>query len=143
GVAGKNLLVEGPISAGRSTISIDLLRLSRCQVMPNSSHNLLHYLRMAVGAYREDARTDAELLARFAETRDEVAFAALVWRHGALVWGTCRRILGNTPDAEDAFQTTFLDLARQADCSSVKSLAGWLHQVARRIALQVQLGTRR
>src|SRR5215831_13763087 len=111
--------------------------------MPNSSRSLLHYLRIAVGACREDTRHDAELLVRFAETRDEMAFASLVWRHGALVWGTCRRILGNTPDAEDAFQATFLTLAREAGCSSVESLAGWLHQVARRTAMRVQSGARR
>jgi RNA polymerase sigma factor (sigma-70 family) len=111
--------------------------------MPNSSHSLLHYLRIAVGAYREDARNDTELLAHFADTRDEMAFAVLVWRHGTLVWGTCRRILGNTPDAEDAFQATFLDLAREAGRSPVKNLAGWLHQVARRTALDLRSKTRR
>jgi RNA polymerase sigma factor (sigma-70 family) len=106
--------------------------------MPSSTHSLLHYLRMAVGIWREDARNDADLLARFAETRDEVAFAVLVWRHGALVWGTCRRILGDTPDAEDAFQATFLKLAREARQFPVTSFAGWLHQVGRRIALNVR-----
>src|SRR5262245_49700849 len=98
--------------------------------MANSSHNLLHYLRVAMGACRVDSRNDAELLARFAETREEMAFASLVWRHGTLVWGTCQHILGDTPDAEDAFQATFLTLARKAAQGSIMSLAGWLHHVA-------------
>jgi RNA polymerase sigma factor (sigma-70 family) len=111
--------------------------------MPSSPYTLLHYLRMAVGACREDARSDTELLARFAETRDEMAFAVLVWRHGTLVWGTCRRILGDTPDAEDAFQATFLDLAREAGRSPIRSFAGWLHQVARRTAIDLRSKSRR
>src|SRR5262249_52243048 len=95
------------------------------------------------GACREDARNDAELLARFAETRDEVAFAVLVWRYGTLVWGTCRRILGDTPDAEDVFQATFLTLVREAGRYTVKSLASWLHQVARRTAMNAHSKSRR
>src|SRR5262245_61794454 len=111
--------------------------------MPNSPHNLLQYLRMAVGFWREDARSDAELLARFAETRDETAFAVLVGRHGALVWGTCRRILGSTLDAEDAFQATFLKLAHEAGRFPVTSLVGWLHQVTRRIAIDIRSKSQR
>src|SRR5262249_33434852 len=122
---------------------VDPLRLAECQGMPNSSHSLLNYLRVIVGAWREDARTDAELLVRFAEARDETAFTTLVWRHGALVWGTCRRILGDTPDAEDAFQATFLSLARTVGLCAVESLPSWLHQVARRAALDVESGAQR
>src|SRR5262249_25222802 len=114
-----------------------------CPGMPNSSHNLLHYLRIAVGACREDARNDAELLARFAQTRDEMAFASLVWRHAALAWGTCQRILGDTPDDEDAFQATFLTLARKAGQFPIKSLAGWLHHVAQQTAMNVRSKSQR
>src|SRR5262245_36840512 len=111
--------------------------------MPSMSHNLLNYLRIMVGAWRDDPRDDATLLARFARYRDEAAFTTLVGRHGALVWGTCRRILGDTPDTEDAFQTTFLALAREASRLPVESLAGWLHQVARRNALDLQSKSQR
>src|SRR5262245_29509776 len=111
--------------------------------MPSMSHNLLNYLRVMVGAWRDDPRNDAELMARFAQTRDEAAFTALVGRHGALVWGTCRRILGDTPDTEDAFQATFLALARKAGRFPVESLAGWLHQVARQTAMDVRSKSQR
>jgi RNA polymerase sigma factor (sigma-70 family) len=83
--------------------------------------------------------TDPQLLARFAAARDEAAFAALVQRHGPMVLAVCRRVLGHYQDAEDAFQATFLVLARKAD-SVVKrdSLGCFLHQVAYRIALEAR-----
>lgn len=78
---------------------------------------------------------DADLLARFAKTRDAAAFELLVWRHGAMVLGTCRRMLRHEQSAEDAFQTVFLILAKKA--GSVRTqLAGWLHTTARRVCLR-------
>jgi RNA polymerase sigma factor (sigma-70 family) len=82
---------------------------------------------------------DTDLLYRYAATGDEAAFEVLVWRHGPMVLGVCRRLLGCNADAEDAFQATFLTLVRKA--RSVRegaALAGWLFRVAYRIALSVR-----
>jgi RNA polymerase sigma factor (sigma-70 family) len=90
--------------------------------------------------------TDAALLARFIASGDGDAFAALVRRHGALVLGTCRRRLGVGPDADDAFQATFLVLAKKAGkIRKREALASWLHGVAHFVSrnLQTQLARRR
>ncbi|MFO0950534.1 MAG: sigma-70 family RNA polymerase sigma factor [Isosphaeraceae bacterium] len=81
---------------------------------------------------------DATLLERFARSGDAAAFAALVDRHGPAVLSACRAVLGHHgPDVEDAFQATFLVLARKAgSLRNAGSLGGWLHRVARRVALQ-------
>src|SRR5262245_19350768 len=95
--------------------------------------DLIARLRHGVG----DAAglSDAQLLTRYTAYRDEAEFELLVWRHGGLVLGAARRLLRDDVDAEDAFQATFLTLARKA--GSVRrgeALAAWLHQVACRIA---------
>ena len=78
---------------------------------------------------------DAVLVARFAATRDEAAFEVLVRRHGAMVLAACRRVLGHTEDAEDAFQAAFLVLARKAaHVRRGTAVPAWLHRVAVRIA---------
>lgn len=80
---------------------------------------------------------DQELLAQFAADRDEAAFAELVYRHGPMVLGACRRILRESHDAEDTFQATFLVLARKAAAlDGRRPLAGWLYTVARNLALK-------
>lgn len=80
--------------------------------------------------------TDAELLFCFVEHRSEEAFRQLVDRHGGLVAAVSRRILWHEQDVEDAFQATFLVLVRRAEqVRNRESLAAWLFQVARRIAL--------
>ncbi|VTR96198.1 sigma-70 family rna polymerase sigma factor : Uncultured bacterium genome assembly Metasoil_fosmids_resub OS=uncultured bacterium PE=4 SV=1: Sigma70_r2: Sigma70_r4_2 [Gemmata massiliana] len=86
-----------------------------------------------------DAGTDADLLARFAADRDERTFAELVHRHGALVHGTARRIAGDPDAAHDAFQATFLLLARKASAGGWGPTVGpWLYRVACRVAARAR-----
>ena len=83
------------------------------------------------------ARPDAQLLSAFVSRRDENAFAAVVARHGPMVLGTCRAVLKDPHAAEDAFQATFLILARKAaQLHAGESLGGWLHRVAVRVAVE-------
>jgi RNA polymerase sigma factor (sigma-70 family) len=97
-----------------------------------------HIRRLAQAPGVADA-SDCQLLRRFAAVRDEAAFTVLVRRHGPMVLGVCRRVLGNAEDAEDAFQATFLVLARKAGSLHWHdSVGGWLHQVARRVAREAR-----
>lgn len=83
--------------------------------------------------------SDAVLLHRYVHERDEAAFTALVARHGALVLRLCGRILGDVHAAEDAFQATFLILARKAHAlKQPDALPAWLYGVARRVALKAR-----
>jgi HlyD family secretion protein len=86
----------------------------------------------------EAALSDARLLERFVAQQDQAAFE-LLWRHGPLVLGVCRRTLANRHDAEDAFQATFLTLFQKArSISSAAALGSWLYRVASRIALKLR-----
>jgi RNA polymerase sigma factor (sigma-70 family) len=82
---------------------------------------------------------DAQLLERFAAHREDLAFAAIVARHGPLVWAVCRSVLRDPHDVEDAFQATFLILARKADSLWIgDSLCRWLYRVSYRVAQQAR-----
>jgi RNA polymerase sigma factor (sigma-70 family) len=88
----------------------------------------------------ESDATDGELLTRFVRTRDEVAFAELVRRLGPIVLGVCRRVTADTHLAEDAFQATFLVLARRAaDIHPRETIRGWLYGVAARTAQKARV----
>jgi RNA polymerase sigma factor (sigma-70 family) len=88
--------------------------------------------------------TDAELLDRFTRSRDPAAFAALVRRHGPMVFGVCRRVLRDPNDAEEAFQVTFLVLVRKAGgLREPGRLANWLYGVANRVARKARVSAAR
>lgn len=85
-----------------------------------------------------DPTPDAELLRRYAASRDDVAFELLVRRHAGMVWRVCRGVLRADPGgAEDAFQAAFLALAQRAHTVRTPSAAAWLFRAARNAALQV------
>lgn len=100
--------------------------------MATSRNNeLVEYLRRTVLLHDGGGLTDGQLLGCFLEQGDDAALAALVRRHGPLVWGVCRRVLGNHHDAEDAFQATFLVLVRKAASVVPREMvANWLYGVA-------------
>src|SRR5438046_917736 len=99
---------------------------------------ILPHLRRAAGEH-ETALPDEELLRRYLSTRDQSAFAALVQRHGAMVFAVSQAVLRQRHDAEDAFQTAFLILARKADTIRRHEGVGcWLHRVAYRVALKMR-----
>jgi RNA polymerase sigma factor (sigma-70 family) len=90
--------------------------------------------RMAVPAETQEL-ADAELMGRYSKKHDQSAFTALLRRYGPMVLGVCRRVLGTSHDAEDAFQATFLALAREIDKSGgPKTIGPWLYTVAYNVA---------
>ncbi len=98
---------------------------------------VLRQIRRFAAAGQAGQASDGELLERFAARREEDAFATLVKRHGPLVLGVCRRVLHDSHDAEDAFQATFLALARKAgSVGRAESVAGWLYRVAYHVAVK-------
>src|SRR5437879_225782 len=105
---------------------------------------LLRHLRQVLQPPAARECDDGELLGRFAAARDEAAFAALVRKHGRLVWRVCRRVLDHEHDAEDAYQGTFLVLARKAaSIRKQRSVASWLYGVAYRISRKAKVAAAR
>ncbi|MFO0845594.1 MAG: sigma-70 family RNA polymerase sigma factor [Gemmataceae bacterium] len=108
--------------------------------MPTSPiQGVLGRLRRASLPGDDAASIDGQLLEGFVSRRDEAAFARLVQRHGPMVFGVCQRVLRNRHDAEDAFQATFIVLARKsASIHPGARLGSWLYGVAYRTALEAR-----
>jgi RNA polymerase sigma factor (sigma-70 family) len=109
----------------------------------NQTSKVIQHLRRAVFRHDGGELTDGQLLGCFIDNRDEAAFAALVRRHGPMVWGVCRRLLPHH-DTEDAFQAAFLVLFRKAASIRPREMvANWLYGVAHQTALQSRRTTGR
>jgi RNA polymerase sigma factor (sigma-70 family) len=108
---------------------------------PRPARSVPNSLQALFAAGTATGITDRQLLERFLAHRDataESAFSALVERHGAMVWKVCLQLLGDVQAAEDAFQATFLVLARKAGRIRQPELLGpWLYGVSRRVAREV------
>jgi RNA polymerase sigma factor (sigma-70 family) len=112
---------------------------ARGSLMANQQLASLVYQLRRSARHEENAESDGHLLGRFLAQKDHLAFATLLERHGPMVLGVCQRVLDHTHDAEDAFQATFLILARKA--SSIQrhpSVGSWLHGVALRVARRIR-----
>jgi RNA polymerase sigma factor (sigma-70 family) len=129
-------------------MSVDNAARSEPDAMKSrSSESALCQVRTLFEVGAAGALTDGQLLEQFLGRRDgaaEVAFAALIRRHGPMVLGVCRGVLGDRQEAEDAFQATFLILVRRAGSVRKRdSLGPWLHGVARRVAVRAKVRTSR
>jgi RNA polymerase sigma factor (sigma-70 family) len=110
----------------------------------NQICEVLQHLRQAGLLLDGPGLTDGQLLEDYLRRREEAALAALVRRHGPMVWGVCRRVLRNYHDAEDAFQATFLVLVRKAASVVPREMvANWLYGVAHQTALKARATTAR
>jgi RNA polymerase sigma factor (sigma-70 family) len=106
--------------------------------------SVLRHIRQLIGPHTSDELTDGQLLDRFALRQDETAFEALMERHGGMVYNLCRGILHDPHSADDAFQATFLVLARKAtSIHKRQSVASWLYGVAYRISLRAKANAAR
>jgi RNA polymerase sigma factor (sigma-70 family) len=107
-------------------------------MVTDQTSRVIQHLRHAALLRDGAGLSDGQLLGCFVERRDEAAFAALVKRHGPMVWGVCHRLL-NPQDAEDAFQATFLVLVRKAATVLPREMVGnWLYGVAHQTVLHAR-----
>jgi RNA polymerase sigma factor (sigma-70 family) len=112
---------------------------SRNEWAMSQMNGVIEHLRKAVLLRDGAGRTDGQLLSDYLDGGDVVALAALVRRHGSMVWGVCRRILRNEHDAEDAFQAAFVVLVRRAASILPREMVGnWLYGVAVQTALKAR-----
>src|SRR5262249_12112875 len=125
--------------AGNSTVAGERRSYQAIDMATSQMSEVMRHLRRAVLLRDGAGRTDGQLLEDYISGRDGAALAALVRRHGPMVWGVCRRVLRDYHDAEDAFQATFLVLARKAASVVPRGMvANWLYGVAHQTALKAR-----
>src|SRR5262249_40693696 len=124
----------------RNYTSGEVLQPDRNRAMTRAvSSPILQLIRRVVKDERLRQLPDHLLLQQFCQQRDEAAFTTLLYRYGSMVLGVCRSVLPNEADAEDAFQATFLVLARKAaSIRKTAAVGSWLHGVAHRAALKAR-----
>src|SRR5688572_6617867 len=106
------------------------VRLVRGRVMAKQAVSALAWAVRKVKA-EHLALSDRELLQLYTADGNQAAFAALVSRHSAMVFGVCKRVLATEQDAEDACQAVFLVLANKASTNRWQSsVANWLYTTA-------------
>lgn len=136
---GHGLTVSGVTqSAGPRAIQVAVgdgaFRVEPGQAAPPNGKYVVNYVRLPATEV-----PDGSLLHRYVAHREQAAFAALVQRHERFVFGICRRVLGDSHAAEDAFQATFLVLARKANMLDRDNpITGWLYKVAYHVALRTR-----
>src|SRR5579884_2934480 len=107
--------------------------------MNTTQTSFVRQLRRLVAGQAAGVLSDQQLLEQFVTRQEQASFAALVRRHGPMVMGVCRRVLRHAQDAEDAFQATFLVLARKASAvRKQESVGSFLHGVAYRVAAKLR-----
>jgi len=105
---------------------------------------VLRQIRRLIDAPAGEGLTDGQLVDRFAASQDQAAFELLLHRHGPMVLNVCRFWLRDPHDIDDAFQATFLVLARKASSIHKRSsAASWLYGVAQRVARQARVNAAR
>jgi RNA polymerase sigma factor (sigma-70 family) len=103
------------------------------------TRSLLDYIRGVLAEADADKQSDRELLHRFSADHDEIAFKAILRRHGPMVLRICQRLLDKREDAEDVFQATFLVLSRRSTALRWReSIGAWLYAVAHRLAQETR-----
>jgi RNA polymerase sigma factor (sigma-70 family) len=110
----------------------------------DQANTLLRHIRALAGPQAVAALPDGQLLQEYVLRQSELAFSALLGRHGPMVWAVCRRLVATEADAEDAFQATFLVLARRAgSIRKQDSLGSFLYGTAYRVATRAQQSANR
>ncbi|MFT3883234.1 MAG: sigma-70 family RNA polymerase sigma factor [Gemmatales bacterium] len=106
--------------------------------------SVVHSVLRSLKRHGSGEPTDGQLLTSFIEEQAEAAFTEIIHRHGAMVFGSARRLLSSATDAEDVYQAAFLLLARKArTLRKERSLAGWLYGVTRRLCSDFRKQQRR
>src|SRR6516162_5588479 len=128
-----------PLFAGSTNTEDDRRSYKGTDMATNPMSGFIQRLRRTLFVRDRAGLTDGQLLTDYLSGLEETSLAALVHRHGPMVWGVCRRVLRNYHDAEDAFQATFLVLVRKAAAlESRELLANWLYGVAHQTALKAR-----